>query len=390
MRAARLAWAVSAGVVTAALAASLHLPSVRADEPDAGAAAHDAGAAEPPRPACTETIPKGATRPIVTEFFPAAGMSGYAANLEVNVTHGKGETVLPEGLHISKKGEGARALEEAGFTIADPDGGAPTKIQVTTSPNDAITKLVVPFVPLPPKPGRQRMVLPPIAIAIARANGEFMTICTKAHEIRIEDPTANELDPKVRPNPPGRAQREEWVFMKQLVLGLAVGAAAALLVAWALRRWTRRVRTVPAKPKPLPWVVALEELERIRRSDLLEKHQNDVYFDRVSDCVRSYLGARYDFEALEHGWSGLETTTHEMKSLLKRVRPPIVHLLTISDFLDEADLVKFARVFPTDGECGEAHRRAEQIVRRTIPPTHATAPGTTPAPGSQPQAGAQA
>jgi hypothetical protein len=384
--------AFAAAVVLGAAVAALAAPwAARADDPPKtgpqAAPSPGAGAKEAPKPTCTEVLPKGASRPIVTEFFPPRGMSGYAANLEVNITHGKGETVLPEGLNVSKKGEGAQAVADAGFAIADPDGGAPTRIQVTTSPNDAITKLVLPFVPLPKHAGRHDMLLPSIAIAVARANGEYMTICTKVHPIRVEDPIANELTPKVRPNPPGRPQREEWVFLKQLAIGLAIGAVAALLAAWGVRRWMGRVRIVPPKPKPHPWLVALEELERIRRSNLLENHQNDVYFDRVSDCIRSYLGARYNFEALEHGWSGLEATTDEMKALLKRVRPPIVHILTISDFLDEADLVKFARVFPTDGECSEALRRAEQIVRRTIPPTHATVPGTPPA-EARPEAGA--
>ena len=50
---------------------------------------------------CTEHLPKGAVRPEMTEVFPAQGLSGYAAELQISVVHGKGETVLPDGLRIA-------------------------------------------------------------------------------------------------------------------------------------------------------------------------------------------------------------------------------------------------------------------------------------------------
>jgi hypothetical protein len=115
---------------------------------------------------------------------------------------------------------------------------------------------------------------------------------------------------------------------------------------------------VPAK---LPWIAALEQLEAIRRSGLLEEGKTDEFFDRVSDCVRSYLGARYGFD-------GLETTSDEMRALLKRVRPPVPVLPQIGEFLGDCDLVKFARVQPMEEDCLEALRRGEMIVRRTTPP----------------------
>jgi hypothetical protein len=54
----------------------------------------------------------------------------------------------------------------------------------------------------------------------------------------------------------------------------------------------------------------------------------------------------------------------------------------ISGFLDEADLVKFARVLPADGDCLTALDRAVAIVRGTIPPNWSP-PGADP--GAQPR-----
>jgi hypothetical protein len=204
------------------------------------------------------------------------------------------------------------------------------------------------------------MVLPPVPITVARASGETMTICTAPHAIVVNDPIANELDPKVRPNPNGRHQREEWIFAKQAATVLGATAILGPLLALLILRWMRRPKPEPYVPPVLPWVAALEELEAIRTSNLIAEGRTDEYFDRVSDCVRKYLGARYGFD-------GLESTTDEMERTLARVRPAVRGLDTINRFLEEADLVKFARVVPTENDCLAALERGITIVRNTTP-----------------------
>ena len=47
-------------------------------------------------------------------------------------------------------------------------------------------------------------------------------------------------------------------------------------------------------PRP-PWEVALEELEALRHAHLLEEQRYAEHFDRTSDALRRYLGARFGF-----------------------------------------------------------------------------------------------
>jgi hypothetical protein len=361
-----------------------------ADEPaDAGALA-DAGEsadaeAEKIWTSCVERLPDGATRPKVEEAFPQRGFSGYVASLSVTVSHGKGETVLPEGFKVqggSKGGGGdaAKALAEAGFVIPEADAGVSATLTTTKGETGTVTTLVIPFVPLPKDPGRNAMILPPLPVAVARASGEIVTVCTQPHPILVEDPIANELDPKVKPNPPPRPQREDWALARQLTIGILLGAVLGGLLAYAIWRWQKRPKVVPMPPPRLPWVVALEELDALRRSSLLTDGRNDEHFDRVSDCVRKYLGARYGFD-------GLETTTDEMRGLLKRVRPPVPELKKIAAFLSDCDLVKFARVVPEESDCIDALRRGEHIVRMTIPAPKrpASSPHEPLSPGDSPE-----
>jgi hypothetical protein len=369
------------GAVAGALA--LAAPAWAAD-PVAGGAPATTGApaassapSAPPAPGagsdtvtatCVEHLPEGASRPTLKEEFPRRGLSGYASELRVVVTHGKGETVVPEGFKIQASSEAAKALEKAGFVLPDPTGGVAPTIKV--APGEAgtsVTTLTIPIVTLPPEAGRHEMALPPLPIAIWRANNEFITVCTAPHTIVVEDPLAGTLDARVRPNPPPRPQREDWPMARAVAVAVPTVVVLLLLGAWAYRWWSRRPRVVIAPPKIPPWVSALEELRLIRRSDLLEDGQMDAYYDRVSDTIRRYIGGRYGFEALAQGYNGLETTTGEMLDLLRRVRPPIVELPRIQAFLDDCDLVKFARLTPTKEECVEALERGELIVRRTIP-----------------------
>src|SRR5262249_40635724 len=154
-------------------------------------------------------------------------------------------------------------------------------------------------VPLPAEAGRNVMTLPSLPIAVARASGDIVTVCTAPHRIKIEDPTANEADPKVKPNPPPRSQREEWVLAKQVTIGVLIGAVARVIGFFVYRWWSRRPKPVKLPPRKLPWVQAFEELAEIRESDLLAEGKADIYYERVSNTVRKYLGARYGFDGLE-------------------------------------------------------------------------------------------
>jgi hypothetical protein len=298
---------------------------------------------EPPKTwtSCTEHLPKGAQRPELHAELPAKGTIGWASTLELSLKHGKGETVLPEGFRLQPSSDAAKALSESGFVLPDPRGGAAPAL--TRDPSGESTRVSIPLLTLPKQPGRQLLRLPPLPVVVARANGEQLTLCTGALTITVEDPTASEPDPKVHPNPEGRPQREPWELARRLTWGILLGILLTLLGLWQLRRWRRRPRPEPLVKPKLPWLAALEELEALRQSSLLAEGQTGLYFDRVSDCLRRYLGARYGFD-------GLESTSDEIRRLLGRVRPPVTELPAIVAFLGDCDLVKFARLVPGESD----------------------------------------
>jgi len=108
---------------------------------------------------------------------------------------------------------------------------------------------------------------------------------------------------------------------------------------------------------------------------LLDEQRLAELYDRVSDIVRRYLGDRY-------GYDGLESTTREALGELRRVAVPLDVFVVIQQFMQDADLVKFARRSPTEAECTAALTAAETIIQETRP----AEPSAPPPP--EPQAGA--
>jgi len=309
---------------------------------------------------CVERIPSGRDRPHFTEKIAHRALSGHALTLEVVVDHFKGETVLPTGFRLLSDSPEGKALEREGFALPDPAGSAGPKLERTEQGERATTKVRLSVVPLPPKPGRHELVLPPLPIAISRASGELLTVCTTAHSVLIEDPIANTPNPAPRGNPAARRQLEIWTAAKHVaiavLIALVVGALGALLIS----RWLRRPKKLPPPPPPRPpWDVALEALHDIRHAGLTREGRFAEVFDRVSDVLRRYLGDRY-------GYDGLESTTREALTSLRETTPQIEDLPGIEGFMRDADLVKFARLTPSEGECLDLLARAESIVTRTM------------------------
>jgi hypothetical protein len=145
-------------------------------------------------------------------------------------------------------------------------------------------------------------------------------------------------------------------YLKWAAIALAVIALAAAIVWWVRRRRARLVVEAPAPVIP-PHVVALAELERIASMGLVERGEFKAYYTLVADAVRRYVGARFDVEAMDR-------TTYEVAGELERRRVTVDGLVPL---LNEADLVKFAKLTP---DAAAAHRvlaNARSLVNATAP-----------------------
>ncbi len=149
-------------------------------------------------------------------------------------------------------------------------------------------------------------------------------------------------------------------------IAAAAAALAAALAVLALRRLRRREKpadAVPAAPRTPArpaWEIALEELDCVALERWVERGELRREYEAVTEALRRYLENRW-------GVPALESTTDDLRALLRRSAvPPEVagHVLSL---LAEADLVKFAKARPDPESARACDPRARGIVTDTIP-----------------------
>jgi hypothetical protein len=145
------------------------------------------------------------------------------------------------------------------------------------------------------------------------------------------------------------------------VLG-AILVAAAALIGWRL--WKRRPRSVPVVPVLPLDARTRNALAALAAEDLPGKGMIKEFYSRLSDIVRGYIHERYQVDALE-------CTTTELLDNLAHVEATRLPREALAAFLQESDLVKFARAQMSPESCDHALAFANRLLELTSPRTDA-------------------
>jgi len=141
-----------------------------------------------------------------------------------------------------------------------------------------------------------------------------------------------------------------------LWLGL-LGLVLALVIGWIWWRKRRRPAgsVAPAAPLPTPLEIALAALQLLRQADL----SVEEFYTQLSAIVRQYLENQLQLRAPER------TTEEFLVELAQGSRLTVEHKNLLGAFLQEADLVKFARHQPGPADRERAFESAEKFVRES-------------------------
>ena len=127
-----------------------------------------------------------------------------------------------------------------------------------------------------------------------------------------------------------------------------------ILVALGIWLWWRRRKPVVA-PQVVrmltPLEVALAALQQLRQ----DAPPADEFYTRLSDIIRHYIEERFGLRAPER-------TTEEF---LAEATLPTQQMTLLSAFLQEADLVKFARLRPGKDDMERAASAGEKFIRES-------------------------
>jgi len=145
-----------------------------------------------------------------------------------------------------------------------------------------------------------------------------------------------------------------WILAVLIILGLTY---------YFYRRYQQKKKQLPVKRTILKiphYVAALNALKELEKEQLWQKGYIKEYHTRITEIIRRYFEERFYLPALE-------LTTNEALNHLSRKREAQEILITTEEFLNNADLVKFAKYKPMNSVNEEMMKQAYNIVESTIP-----------------------
>ncbi|NLX95556.1 MAG: protein BatD [Rhodopirellula sp.] len=198
--------------------------------------------------------------------------------------------------------------------------------------------------------------IPPLRIAFTDPrgqNGEAESVLeTEPFRIEIESVVASEtpsladLRP-LAPPVPVPAQRTPSLWWSLVPLGAVLAA-----VVWLIRRRQRRmVEAAPLSPREL----ARDELERLLGRDLAETDVKQFYTE-LTGIVRRYIERSTQVRAPE------QTTEEFLHEIAEKETFSADESQRLRQFLESADLVKFAAYRPRGEDIDESIRRARHFL----------------------------
>lgn len=180
--------------------------------------------------------------------------------------------------------------------------------------------------------------------------------------IRVESLLTNPPPALADIKSPVRPASHAWLrVVAMIVLTIAAGILAALLI----RRWWRRTSSAPEVRRLPPHEIALTALQALRDRGLIERGETGPFYVELSAIVRMYVEDRFDLHAPE------QTTEEFIRASSQSRALSLEHRQVTQEFLEQSDLVKFARHTPSAHDMERAWDAAAKLVRETMEATPA-------------------
>jgi hypothetical protein len=124
------------------------------------------------------------------------------------------------------------------------------------------------------------------------------------------------------------------------ILGIILIAAILFFIFYAIKRKKNNqpIFVLPKKPKLPAHIVALRELDRIKKEKIWQQGKTKQYYSEVTETLRKYIEDRFEIPAMEQTSDETIECFRKQKGLLK-----VKTFDNLSQLLKLADLVKFAK-----------------------------------------------
>lgn len=152
-----------------------------------------------------------------------------------------------------------------------------------------------------------------------------------------------------------------FIVLSLLVLGLVAIVVAVYFLYVYIKKKRNQIAPVPVveERKLTPAEKALQELMRIKEEKIWRQGQEKFYYTEITDVLRTYLHERFQIATLE------KTSSEILDSLrYKEEAEPVLDKLR--QIFSVSDMVKFAKVHPSDEENELSIVNALFVVNQTV------------------------
>jgi hypothetical protein len=195
--------------------------------------------------------------------------------------------------------------------------------------------------------------IPALSIEAVKVNGEKEVLASEPVKVAVQSVLTGKQDSlkDLKPQAELEADYKPFLFL------LAALASAVYLVYRLFQFFKNRKKTpvpMPQRIRPAE-EVAREAIERLLARKLVEQGQFKQFYLELSEIIKRFLGSKL-------GVHSLERTTEEFTRDLRAVSVPSAQYRMIREFLEDCDLVKFAKYRPGTAEVEEIIVRSRRMI----------------------------
>ena len=187
-------------------------------------------------------------------------------------------------------------------------------------------------------------------------------LTAEAIEVVVESVKPADAEDILDIKAPVAIPRNWWSLWPWFAIAAGLIALGALAFVWYRRRDSGEEGIAAPKKEQLPpHEEAYRALRQLGEAGLLEQQMIKLYYIKISEIIRRYIGRRFRVEAME-------LTSTEVLDRLRRVKTEVDAYRLFQEFFSLCDLVKFAKYRPSEAQHGRVMKVAFEIVDVTKKP----------------------
>ena len=200
----------------------------------------------------------------------------------------------------------------------------------------------------------------PINVYLTNNRDSILFISLKIdvlQEKNIENEKFREVKPIVTKELEFRIS-ELWTdpFYRTILIILLLIIILCFLIFKYIKKTNKILMTKKVINPPINYTYYLEKIKKLKTENYIEKKQYKFFYTYLSEIFRSYLEFRFNISALE-------STSDDLISELKKIKIMEEWML---NFIQESDLVKFAKYIPNKNEELLFINHVEDFIKKNI------------------------